>query len=156
MRKLPLLLISALFALSGCHDSRTAIEALTKTQPAVTYRIEADNRALWLAAAHVLTLNHIGVAEPNIDNTALPLLQLNENINENIDSLVADGSAGAYEVVYHLTYRWNNEKARSITDSRVVSHDENRYHAGGAQRRQIVNGLRESALTQMLHTIRAN
>lgn len=98
--------------------------------------VESESPVLRREAAAVFPAG--GAAEP---------LRLEEKISESIESLAADGTAGAYKVNYVLSFRWRGE-SRKISLEQIVSVDESRYLAGIRARAEAAERLRSEALRQ--------
>lgn len=110
-------------------------------------RLQAQDIHLRTEARRLL--HHAGVQVQEGD-APLPLLQLSESEVRNIESLLADGSVGSYEITYALTYQYGDKPAEQITRVQVVDYSENFYRASGKQQQSMVESLRRSALSQMI------
>ena len=144
MYKLLIVGLTALFFIVGCGTPAT-IESLP------TVRLVTDSPALRAEAVRALKINGASIVQ---DDNAIPLF-LREKSDKSPNAIAADGSVGSYEVSYSLTYRFGNEKERTISNDYAVDNNENEFHASTSQRQQIINGLRRSALTRMIYILAA-
>ena len=144
MRILLIVFIPVLSLLSGaCSIGSNAVADRSNE---LTLRLQTDNLSLQQTAKQ--SLHAAGIATS--DNNTFPALKLTEQHTSSVESLAADGSISGYTINYTLTYQYNDGTQQQITRRQVIDHNENRYRAGSNQRRQMVNSLRRSSLTQMI------
>lgn len=144
-RAAALLLLGACtsLSLSACASFSTLDEDSTRL------RMQADTFSLRQATRQALHRAGVSIRHDR-DNPDLPLLRLSEEQGRQVLSLGADGSVSSYQLSYTLVYQYDDKPQEKIRRSSVINHDENLYRAGKNQQRQIIDSLRDSALSQMI------
>lgn len=82
-----------------------------------------------------------------------PVLALDENISESIESFDGDGTVGAYKMRYVLNFRLGENAPQQIALEQVVPSSESRYLASRIAREDAVARLRRDALRQMRYIL---
>lgn len=134
-------LVATVVVGGGC--ARVAPDSAALTFDAIDLQV-ADNQRLRVEAERALKSYRVPTGAGG------RALRLREAIAQDIEGTNSVGVIISYTVRYVLHYQLGGGQAQHIKYETVVSHDENRYHAGVAKRRQVVDNLRQKALRRLL------